>query len=121
MAEEKKRPVSPINGQPLPRGRPFTSETAREARRIREERDKERQSITEAFKKLMAQDFEDGKGNTLRGAEIIAEAIMKYAAKGNPKMVEIGLALIGETPIQKIAIQNGQLAELIDGLREPVD
>ena len=69
----------------------------------------------------MAERHEDSKGNTLYGNEIIAQAILKYAAKGNPKMVELALALTGETPTQKIEVQTGQLADLIEGLKEPAD
>ena len=122
MAANKKEAVSPINGQPVPTGGyRFTSENAAENARKAHDARRKKKSITEAFQKLMGQEFTDSKGRKVSGAEVVAEAIMKYAAKGNPKMVEIGLALVGETPVQKIAIQNGQLAELIDGLREPIE
>ena len=41
--------VSPVNGVPTPRGRPFTSETAREAARKRNEQAAAKKSITAAF------------------------------------------------------------------------
>jgi len=100
---DKPKGVSPVNGQPLPRGKPFTSESAREARRKRTEKEQQTKSITEAFKKRMNEEFKDAKtGRTMTGAEIIADSIIKGANNGNAKMVEIALALMGETPAKKI-------------------
>ena len=53
-------------------------------------------------------------------AQAIAKSIIRGAMKGNAEMVKIALALTGETPNTKIQINSGQLAELIDGLKEPV-
>lgn len=113
----EKQPVSPINGQPLPRGKPFTSETAREARRKRAEKDAQKASITKAFIQLMNKEFTDANGNVRNGAEIIAESILSGATKGIPKMVEIALDITGEKPALKVTTDdNGKLADLIDGL-----
>jgi hypothetical protein len=102
---DKPKGVSPVNGQPLPRGKPFTSETAREARRKRAEKEAEQSRITDAFKKRMNETFTDKKtGKTMTGAEIIADSIIKGANNGNAKMVEIALALMGETPVKKIDV-----------------
>lgn len=101
---DKPKGVSPVNGQPLPRGKPFTSESAREARQKRTEKEQQTKSITEAFKKRMNEEFTDAKGRTMTGAEIIADSIIKGANNGNAKMVEIALALMGETPAKKIDI-----------------
>lgn len=113
--------VSPINGQPVPRGKPFTSETAREARLKRAEKERREKSITKAFLALMEETFTDKKtGKTQSGAEVIAYSVLKGAMNNNAKMVEIALAIVGETPATKIDIRSdGQLAALIDGLKEP--
>ena len=126
MADKKqsksKQAVSPINGQPLPRGRQFTSETAREARRKRAEKEKAQKSITEAFKARMLHVFTDPKtGQQRTGAEIIADSIIKGAANGNAKMVEIALDIMGETPVKRYEVQDGRLADLIEGLKENND
>lgn len=114
--------VSPINGQPLPRGRQFTSETAREARRKRTEKEQRQKSITEAFKARMSHVFVDPKtGQQRTGAEIIADSIIKGAMGGNAKMVEIALDIMGETPIKRIEVADGRLQELIEGLKEEND
>lgn len=121
MAEEKKQAVSPVNGQPLPRGRQFTSETAREAARKRNEKLKAQKSITAAFLKYMGEVVAtDDKGKPMTGAEAIARSIIKGASKGSAEMVKIALALCGETPSAKVEISSGSLADLIDGLKEPI-
>lgn len=125
-SQEKKREVrpgkfSPINGIPLPKGRPFTSETAREARRKRTNIEKDRRSIAESFKKNMAElhNVRDGKGNIIQktGAEIIAESIMKACDKGNANAMNIALALLGEKPAEKVAIM-APSSEVIKNVEE---
>lgn len=113
--------VSPVNGQPVPRGRQFTSETAREARRKRAEKEQAQKSITAAFLKYMGEIVATEKdGTQLTGAQAIAKSIIRGATKGNAEMVKIALAITGETPSTKITINDGALADLIDGLKEPV-
>lgn len=120
--KQNKEAVSPVNGQPVPRGRPFTSETAREARRKRAEKEAENKSIAAAFLQYMG-DFvvTEKDGTKLTGAQAIAKSIIRGAMKGNAEMVKIALALTGETPDTKITISQGSLADLIDGLKEPID
>lgn len=104
--EEKKEPVkvSPRNGVPLPHGRRFDSETAKEAGRKSAATRKEKQSIARAFKEKINQVFEDGEGNKMTGAEIIAQSIIKGANNGNAKMVEIALSLLGEKPAEVLNV-----------------
>lgn len=119
--EKKKRPVSPVNGQPTPRGKPFTSESAREAARKKNAKYAAQKSITAAFLELMSEIVTvDKNGKQYTGAQAIAQSIVRGAMKGSPEMVKISLALCGETPSTKITVESGQLAELIDGLKEPV-
>lgn len=119
--EKKKIPVSPVNGQPLPKGRQFTSETAREAARKSNQVQAERKSITAAFMRYMSQEMAKEKdGTMLTGAEAVAKSIILGAYKGNAEMVKIALSLMGETPSTKIQVNNfGQIEELIKGLKEP--
>lgn len=115
MTDTNKRPVSPVNGQPLPRGKPFTSETAREARRKRAEEEADRRSIAEAFKKNMRELYTitvDGKVKQLTGAEIIASSIMKACNKGNANAMNIALALMGEKPAENINIVSADFSAL---------
>lgn len=113
--------VSPINGQPLPRGRQFTSESAREARQKRTDKERAEKSITAAFLAYMSEIVARDKDGELTGAQAIAKSIIKGATRGNAEMVKIALAICGETPAAKVQIDSGCLAELIDGLKEPCD
>ena len=101
--------ASPVNGQPLPRGKPFTSETAREARQKRTTIDKERQSIAAAFRRNMLtlhpmKDKSTGQVIQKTGAEIIADSIMTACNKGNANAMSIALGLMGEKPAETINI-----------------
>ena len=121
-AKKQNKAVSPVNGQPLPRGRQFTSETAREARRKRTEKEAAQKSITAAFMKYMGEVVVTEKdGTMLTGAQAIAKSIIRGATKGNAEMVKIALDLTGETPTKKVEIANGQMEEIINSLREPYD
>ena len=100
MSDKK---VSPVNGQPVPRGKPFTSETAREARQKRTEKEAAEKSITAAFLQYMGEYVaKDDHGNQITGAQAIAKSIIKGASKGNAEMVKIALAITGEAPAVKV-------------------
>ena len=98
MEENEVVHVSPRNGQPVPHGSRFTSETAREAAKKSNKVQAEKKSIAQEFKKKINQTFKDENGNEMTGAEIIAQSIIKGANNGNAKMVEIALAQLGEKP-----------------------
>lgn len=100
----KEGKVSPINGQPLPRGKPFTSETAREARQIRTANDKAKASVQEEFKKLVNQVQVDKKGNQMLGAEVLAKSLFNGCVNGNIKAIELALLIMGEKPAEKIMV-----------------
>lgn len=114
--------MSPINGVPIPTGRPFTSETAREARRKRTEKEQQGRSIAKSFLTYLGEIVtRDEDGTEYTGAQAIAMAIIRGAIKGNPELIKIALSLCGETPSTKISVSTGQLADLIDGLKEPLE
>lgn len=112
---------SPVNGQPLPYGKRFTSETAREARAKRTNIEKERRSIAQAFIKNMCEvhEMRDRNGKIVQktGAEIIAESIMVACNKGNANAMNIALGLMGEKPAEKIAI-SAPNADVIKNVEE---
>lgn len=114
------RPKSPVNGQPLPRGKPFTSESARQARQIRTKNETERRSIAKEFRKRMNQTFKDDQGNEMTGAEIIAQSIIKGANNGNAKMVEIALGLLGEKHAENVNM-NMPDPSIMDEIRRRMD
>jgi hypothetical protein len=115
VGEQKK---SPINGVPTPRGRPFTSETGREARRKRTEKEKNAKTISAALIKRLQDTFEDPRtGKQMTGADILAEAIIKGAINGNAKMIEIALEINGEKARIGINADVEDLSPLAEMLR----
>ena len=120
------RGYSPVNGQPLPRGRQFTSETAREARLKRANDEAERKSIALAFKRTMLEEHElkDPKsGRTVKktGAEIVADSIIRACQKGNANAMNIALALMGEKPADNLNVITKDFAaldEAFEGLKQ---
>lgn len=97
-------PISPVNGNHVPKGRLITSENAREYQKKSQKSISEKRSIARAFRERLTADFTDDKGNTLTGAEIIAMSIFKGANNGNAKMVEIALGLLGEKPAETVNV-----------------
>lgn len=97
-------PISPVNGQPVPKGTPFTSENSREMQKKGQKTIKEKRSIANAFRERLTAEFTDDKGNKMTGAEIIAMSIFKGANNGNAKMVEIALGLLGEKPAETVNV-----------------
>lgn len=114
------RPVSPRNGQPLPRGKPFAGERAREAAQKSAKVRAEKRSIAQEFRKRMNQTFQDENGNEMTGAEIIAQSIIKGANNGNAKMVEIALGLMGEKPAENVNV-NMPDPSIMDEIRRRMD
>lgn len=88
----KQQPKSPINGQPLPRGKPFTSETAREARLKRAADEKAVKSFREALLTELAND---------NNYKVLAKAAIENA-KNNPRYWELIRDTIGEKPTDKL-------------------
>lgn len=101
--EEDNRPVSPINGQPLPKGRPFTSETAREAARKSNEKQALEKSLRECLLRELAKIRETKDGRKITGREALCEAAVIMALK-NPKYWELIRDTIGEKPTDKVDI-----------------
>ena len=102
--DENGNPISPVNGQPLPKGREITSENAREMNARAMKSIREKRSIANAFKERLTMEFTDDKGNKMSGAEIIAMSIYKGANNGNARMVEIALGLLGEKPAETVNV-----------------
>ena len=93
-----------ITGKKHSRGKPFTRETAREARQIRTAKEKANASIVEEFKKLVNEFQTDKNGKQILGAKIIARSIMNGCINGNAKCIDQALAIMGEKPAENINI-----------------
>ena len=102
----------------MPRGTPFTPETARAAARKSAEARAARKSVAGALLARMQEEFVDPEtGEVVTGAEAVAAAMLRDATsgdfrRGNVKMMELLLGLIGEAPEVRIAasIRSGEIA-----------
>lgn len=96
--------VENITGPNHSRGRPFTRETARDARQRRTAKERANASIAEEFRRLVNEMQTDTKGNKMTGAEAIAKSLLKGCLSGNTRAQELALALMGEKPAERISI-----------------
>lgn len=106
MANEE-RPVSPVNGQPLPIGKPFATgdERASEAGKKSAESRLARKTLREELLHLLESDVVDKKGNTKQAQVAMSAALIKQAISGNTKAFEIIRDTIGEKPTEKVEMK----------------
>lgn len=106
MANEE-RPVSPVNGQPLPIGKPFATgdERASEAGKKSAESRLARKTLREELLSLLESDVVDKKGNTKQAQVAMSAALIKQAISGNTKAFEIIRDTIGEKPTEKVEMK----------------
>lgn len=108
---------SPINGQPLPRGKPFQQgeqqrETARKAGKASAAKRKEMKTLREQLEMLLSETRpgKDGKPMTVQAG--ITAALVKSALDGNTKAYEIIQNTMGQKPAENIIIQSADFSEL---------
>lgn len=104
---KKERPVSPINGQPLPEGKRFERgeeqrERARKAGQKSGEVRRARKTLREELLALLSQDITDKRGRTVPTQVALSTALIQEALKGNTKAFEVVRDTIGEKPVDKI-------------------
>lgn len=113
MAEnkpKKDRPVSPINGQPMPEGHPpfEAGEEARENGRKGGQKSGEarraRKTLREELLALLTQDITDKNGRQMKTQTAISASMIKQALSGSTKAYEIIRDTIGEKPIDKVMV-----------------
>lgn len=100
----EKRPVSPINGVPLPVGKPFKQgeeqrERARKAGEKSAEARRKRKTLKEELLELLSVEIMDKEGKkTGTTQKAISSAMIKQAMMGNTRAYEIIRDTIGEKP-----------------------
>ena len=113
MAEKepkKERPVSPVNGQPMPEGHaPFKAgEEARENGRKGGQKSGEvrraRKTLREELEILLTQDITAKDGRRMQTQTAISASMIKQALAGSTKAYEIIRDTIGEKPIDKVMV-----------------
>lgn len=113
------RPVSPRNGQPLPRGKPFEpGEIAREAGKRGGKKSgkvkRERKTLREdLLKVLMNMDIPDAdNGKMVPVQEALSVFLIKSALNGNVRAYEIIRDTIGEKPVENLNIVSSDFTAL---------
>ena len=86
--DKNERPVSPINGVPLPEGQRFKRgeeqrEKARKAGKKSAEVRRARKTLREEFDLLLSGDITDKNGKTMNAQTAMSTAMLKEALKGN--------------------------------------
>ena len=100
------RPVSPVNGQPIPVGHPFVAGDLRavEAQKKAVAARNKRKTLREELLALLAGDITDKKGRTVQAQTAMSNAILKEALSGNTKAFEVIRDTIGEKPVDKVMV-----------------
>lgn len=107
MTDTNKRPVSPVNGQPLPRGKPFTKddERAKNAGKRSGKARGERKTLREDLLALLREEITDkNSGRTMGTQAALSAALIKQALSGNTKAYEIIRDTIGEKPTENFML-----------------
>jgi hypothetical protein len=115
MTDTSKRPVSPVNGQPLPRGKPFTKddERAKNAGKKSGKTRGERKTLREDLLTLLKEEITDkNSGRTMGTQAALSAALIKQALSGNTKAYEIIRDTIGEKPVENVNIVSADFSAL---------
>lgn len=129
MADITKRPVSPINGVPLPPGKQWkTREEAREAGKKGGKRSAavraQRKTLREELILLLSGDIKSKEGQTMNAQAALSTALLQAALKGNVHAFEIIRDTIGEKPMEKVMVSAGNfeaLDEAFAALKDDAD
>lgn len=108
--QNDKRPVSPVNGQPLPRGKPFepgdrAREIGRRGGKRSKQLQKERKTLREELLLLLCEELTDkNTGRTMGTQAAMSAALIRQALSGNTKAYEIIRDTIGEKPVENVNV-----------------
>ena len=112
----EKRPVSPVNGQPLPRGKPFGTgdERARNAGKLSGKSRKERKTLREELLAVLTsmEIPQKDTGKKIPVQEALSISMVNAALKGNVRAYEIIRDTIGEKPAENLNIVTSDFTAL---------
>lgn len=126
---EKKRPVSPINGVPLPEGRRFEpGDRAREIGRKGGKNSKAKQAMRKTLREellvLLQEDLTDKNGKTINTQRALSTAVIKSALAGSVRAYEVIRDTIGEKPAENVNLVTSDfsaLEEAFNAAQKPED
>ena len=101
---KEKRPVSPVNGQPLPKGRPFETgdERAKNAGKQSGKKRKERKTLREDLLAVLTNLEVPQDGESVPVQTALSTSLIQAALKGNVRAYEIIRDTIGEKPAENV-------------------
>lgn len=105
--DEKGRFVSPVNGQPVPKGRPFTAgdPRAKEMQKRAAQKQRENGDLRRLCKMWMEEEVATGKdGEKITGGQMMVRVAVKEVAKGNPRFWELLRDTAGYKPVDKVMV-----------------
>ena len=122
--DEHGRFVSPINGQPLPKGRPFVAGESRakemQARSVASR--KERGDLRRLCQIWMEEEVATGKdGEKITGGQMMVRVAVKEVAKGNSKFWELLRDTAGFKPVDRVMVADvdpGVIADVEQMVKE---
>jgi hypothetical protein len=103
----KKGARSPINGQPIPEGRPFVAGDlrAKEAQKNSAKARREKADLRKLAAAWMETDVgKDKDGKPMSGAQMMVMVAAKEISKGNPRFWELLRDTAGFKPVDKVMI-----------------
>lgn len=111
------RPVSPVNGVPLPVGRPFTQgeqqrEIARKGGIASAEAKRARKTLREELLLILDDLIPDKQGNMVPIQKAMSTALIKSAIGGSVRAFEVIRDTIGEKPAENVTLTSGSFAAL---------
>ena len=107
VRDENGRFVSPVNGQPLPKGRPFQAgdERARQAGIASGAARREKGDLRRLCQLWMEEEVGTGKdGEKITGGQMMVRVAVKEVAKGNPRFWELLRDTAGFKPVDKVMV-----------------
>lgn len=120
MTDTKERPVSPVNGQPLPRGKPFETgdERARNAGKRSGKKRKARKTLREDLLAVLTKlEIPQKDGKKMPVQEALSTSLIKAALNGNVRAYEIIRDTIGEKPVENVMLTTGDFSALDEAFR----
>ena len=115
--DEHGRFVSPINGQPVPKGKPFVSGDlrAKEAQAKGVLARKERGDLRKLCQLWMEEEVATGKdGERITGGQMMVRVAVKELAKGNPRFWELMRDTAGFKPVDKVMVSEVEPAVIAE-------
>lgn len=105
--DAKGRFVSPVNGQPVPKGKPFrtTDERAKKAGQASGAARREKADLRKLCKLWMEEEVgTDKDGQPMTGGQMMVKVAVKEVARGNPRFWELMRDTAGYKPVDKVMV-----------------